>query len=427
MVLSTNGTTEIIGVGMTRIKILFVDENREQLTGLQKLLADDSDRWELFFCEDGMAALDELAQGEFDVIVTDIDMPIIDGSQLLAIVRERYPSLIRIVFSHCSEQRKILRAAQMAHRYVPKPCSASTLRRTIENTLYIHVVLDNDAVRKVLLQTSSLPSVPSAYTKLMEKIDDPDFSVREAAEIISLDVGLTVNVLKQVNQFGFEHSITDIYQAVSLMGLDVIRAIALTTHIFHSIGSLEIPHFSMEKLMQESMLVALFAKQIMLIETKSDENADHAFIAGMLHRLGTLVFVVNFPDKYAAVLDRVYGANRPLIPVENNLIGISHPKIGAHLLALWGMPEPILNGVAFYREPAVIDEPNVGITTAVYAAYHLTLDILDEQDRKESLDLVIDEPFDYRTDSYLVGKNLTKQYSHWREECRVLFQGLLHG
>jgi len=75
----------------------------------------------------------------------------------------------------------------------------------------------------------------------------------------------------------------------------------------------------------------------------------------------------------------------------------------------------------------VIDEPNVGITTAVYAAYHLTLDILDEQDRKESLDLVIDEPFDYRTDSYLVGKNLTKQYSHWREECRVLFQGLLHG
>jgi len=412
---------------VTRIRILFVDENREQLTGLKKLLADDSDRWELFFVEDGLSALELLQDLMFDVIVTDIDMPIINGSQLLLLVKERYPLLIRIVLSNCTDQDKILRVAQLAHRYIPKPCSANTLRRTIDNTLYVYVVLDNDAIRKVLIQTVALPSVPTIYARLMEEMDNPEFSLQDAADLISQDVGLTVNVLKQVNQFGFENPIADIRQAVTLMGLEVIRAIALTTHIFHSIGTVRIPTFSLDKLMQESMLTALFAKQILLVEKAPQELIDYAFVAGMLHRLGTLVFVVNFPEKYTAVLDRVNTANRPLIQVERNLIGISHPKIGAHLLALWGMPEPILNGVAFYREPLIVEESGVGVVAAVYSSYHIMLELLGEQDYKEGLEQNINNPFDYQSDTFLVSKNIVLSYKKWRDECHVLFQGLLHG
>ncbi len=412
---------------MSRIKILFVDENQEQLAGLKKLLTDDNDRWECHFSTSGSEVLDLLAQHTFNVIVTDIVMPILSGNALLSLVREHHPEIIRIIFSDCTDQRTIVRAAQMAHRYIPKPCSASTLRRTIENTLYIHVVLDNESIRKVLIQTTSLPSVPSVYSRLMEQIENPDFSLHDAAELISHDVGLTVNILKQVNQFGFNHSISDIKQAVTLLGLDVIRAIALTTHIFHSIGKLNIPHFSIEKLMKKSMLTALFAKQIMMIENRSRDEIECAFIAGMLHQLGTLVFVVNFSEKYCSVMERVHDAHRPILMVEQNLIGISHPQIGAHLLALWGLPESILNAVAFYREPQILEESKPGVITAVFAAYHLVLEFLEEQDWAETEDITITEQFDYQRSPYILSHNLTERFKIWRDECHILYLGLLHG
>lgn len=396
---------------MTRIKILFVDECEEHLNELKALFVHDDDRWDISYVQDGLTAIELLQEDHFQIVITDITMPIIDGHQLLVIIRERFPDVLRIVFSETNNQEMILKVAPLVHRYIAKPCNHSVLRQTIENTLYLNVVLDNENIRKVLIKTTSLPSVPVVYTQLMNRIEQPDFSLKEAAGLISKDMGLCANILKQVNHLGLPDIITDLDQAVALLGLDVIRGIALTTHIFYSMGNIEIKHFSLQRLMRESMLTGLFAKEIVLLENHPLQLADDAFIAGVLHQLGTLVFITNFPGKYEQVLERVITAGRPIADVETNLIGVSHNQVGAHLLALWGMPETILNGVAFYLFPEELGEKAFCTATAVYGAHIIANSLIDGNE------------YAYRSDKHFESLRLQDNYPQWFERCKLIYEG----
>lgn len=395
---------------MNRIKILFVDENEDHLNELKKLFIHDTDRWDISYVQDGLSAIELLQSEDFKIVITDISMPIIDGHQLLVIIRERFPNVLRIVFSETSDQDVILKVAPLVHRYIAKPCNYEVLSQTIENTLYLNVVLDNENIRKVLIKTTSLPSVPVVYTQLMNRIEQPDFSLKEAATLISQDMGLCANILKQVNHLGLPDTITDLYQAVSLLGLEVIRGIALTTHIFYSMGNIKIKNFSLKRLMKQSLLTGLFAKEIALQEKQSMKIADNAFIAGVLHQLGTLVFITNFPNKYEEVLEQAT-ENRSIIDVEKSLIGVSHCQVGAHLLALWGMPEMILNGVAFYLSPEEFKDKSFCTATAVYAAFKIANSLID------------DTEYEYHTDAHLKSFDLVDHYSLWLERCTSLYEG----
>ena len=74
---------------MTRI--LFVDDEVKILEGLQRMLRPQRREWEMAFAPGGSAALMMLDASPFDVIVSDMRMPEIDGAALLEIVREKYP------------------------------------------------------------------------------------------------------------------------------------------------------------------------------------------------------------------------------------------------------------------------------------------------------------------------------------------------
>ena len=84
---------------MERKHILFVDDERNILQGLQDLLRKQRKQWDMSFALGAGAALEELARTPFDVVVTDMRMPGMDGAELLAHVKERYPSVARIVLS----------------------------------------------------------------------------------------------------------------------------------------------------------------------------------------------------------------------------------------------------------------------------------------------------------------------------------------
>src|SRR5205085_8798952 len=77
-------------------------------------------------------ALDELGCEPYDVVVSDMRMPKIDGARLLARVRELYPTTVRIVLSGQAEMEMVARAAAVAHRLLAKPCDADALVAVIE-------------------------------------------------------------------------------------------------------------------------------------------------------------------------------------------------------------------------------------------------------------------------------------------------------
>ena len=90
------------------------------------------DECELVFATSGGEALQLMATEPFDVIVTDMRMPGMDGAQLLEEVSRIHPKTVRIVLSGQADQDSMFRAVRTTHQYLSKPCNAETLKSTVE-------------------------------------------------------------------------------------------------------------------------------------------------------------------------------------------------------------------------------------------------------------------------------------------------------
>ena len=79
---------------MTRV--LFVDDETRVLEGLQRMLRARRHEWEMVFADNGPSALEACDRLPFDVVVSDMRMPGMDGASLLSEVQRRHPDTVRI-------------------------------------------------------------------------------------------------------------------------------------------------------------------------------------------------------------------------------------------------------------------------------------------------------------------------------------------
>src|ERR1051326_9397901 len=133
-------------------RVLFVDDEQNILDGIKRTLHGMRTEWQMAFSASGEEALKRLEESEFDVIVTDMRMPGMSGSELLTEVRQRYPSIVRIVLSGTVEHDLVLRSATTAHQYLVKPCDASTLRGTLDTALRIREILVSPKLRSLVFR-----------------------------------------------------------------------------------------------------------------------------------------------------------------------------------------------------------------------------------------------------------------------------------
>src|SRR5437870_3924710 len=97
-------------------RILFVDDEPNVLGGLRRMLRPLHQEWTTAFAEGGTLALATLEKEPFDVVVSDMRMPGMDGAQLLEAVRQRYPHMVRIILSGQCDEESGLRALRVAHQ-----------------------------------------------------------------------------------------------------------------------------------------------------------------------------------------------------------------------------------------------------------------------------------------------------------------------
>jgi CheY-like chemotaxis protein len=112
-------------------RVLFVDDDANVRDGLKRMLRPFRHEWEMEFAASGQAALEILSRGTFDVIVTDMRMPGINGAELLAEVARCHPHMVRIVLSGNEDQDLRMKAAVTAHQYLSKPCHGAGLRSMV--------------------------------------------------------------------------------------------------------------------------------------------------------------------------------------------------------------------------------------------------------------------------------------------------------
>src|SRR5579883_2134501 len=91
-----------------RKRFLFVDDDTGFLAGLRQVFSEMSKgTWEIFTTENHSQALALLRQQAMDVIVLDLDMPVMDGLQFLRLLGRSYPGQqVVILTGHVSEEKR---------------------------------------------------------------------------------------------------------------------------------------------------------------------------------------------------------------------------------------------------------------------------------------------------------------------------------
>jgi HD-like signal output (HDOD) protein/CheY-like chemotaxis protein len=335
------------------------------------MLRSQRNEWSCAYAESGANALNLLTGSEpFDLIVSDMRMPGMDGAQLLQEVRKHYPNMVRIILSGQSDQHKIMNAVKPAHQFLAKPIQQDALLSVLKRALALQEVLADEALAKLLSEVESLPGLPDVYTKLMAEIESDESSLEVIGSIIEQDMGMTATILKVVNSafFGIPRKIEKPAQAVSLLGLDVIKALVLSFQLFSSFDLRRIKFFSFDMLWRHSVATGGLAKLIAQEEGLDRWSVDNAFFAGMLHDVGKLPLAAFASEQYKHVLDQVRSEDRLLWEVEVEVLGTSHAEGGAYLMGLWGMPEAIISAIAFHHRPSRLPEDEFSPLTAVHAA-----------------------------------------------------------
>ena len=348
-------------------RVLFVDDEPRQLEGLRRMLHAQRHEWEMTFAPGGEAALALMAASPFDVIVSDMRMPGMDGAKLLARVRELHPQVVRIVLSGHTELSTALRVVPVAHQFLAKPCDAGTLRVAIERACHLKGLLNDDSIRSTVGALRDLPSLPRTYNALTQALSQPDVSLPKIGRIVEQDVGISAKVLQLVNSafFGLAHSITNIEHAVVYLGIDTLRSLTLSVEIFRVFQpKTPLPGFSLEGLERHARLAAHIAARLPVPK----HLADIPMVAGMLHDVGKLILAWKFPERFKNLLAQGAEERCPLYKLEEREYGFSHAEIGAYLLGLWGLPYTLVEAVALHHGPNRVPHENFDALSAVYVA-----------------------------------------------------------
>ena len=331
------------------------------------------------FAEGGLKAMELLLQKPFDVIISDMRMPGLSGVQLLNEVRESYPQMVRIVLSGHSELETILKSITLAHQYLAKPCELETITTTISRACALSEMLSDESMKRIVARMGSLPSLPAIYEELIREIESEESSVDKIGKIIATDVGMTAKILQLVNSafFGLRRQVVNPGQAAALLGMETLKTLILSVHIFSQLNMRPVFQPFLGKLWDHSLKVAGLSKKIAALETRSDEIVESAFMAGMLHDCGKLVLIANFPDSYEQILNQREPANRFSWELEAEVLSTTHSAVGAYLLGLWGLPNPIVESVAFHHQPTDFEHQEFMTLTAVHLADAFCQDELD--------------------------------------------------
>jgi putative nucleotidyltransferase with HDIG domain len=400
-------------------RILFVDDEPMVLRGIARSLRSVRNDWHLEFLPGGPEALEAMERQPFDVVVTDMRMPGMDGAQLLEQLKNRFPSTVRMALSGQSDRATLLRAVGPTHQYLSKPCDAEELKQKIHHALALRDLLDNPTLKEAVSRLEVVPCLPSLHATLSHLLESPNCSITEANAVIVRDLGMTAKLLQLVNSafLGTPSPVASASKAAALMGIDTLRTLILSLRLFVPLetGLNE----ELTEVWEHGFATGTYAQAIAECQSCEPHVVEAAFTAGLLHDIGKLVLAWACSDEYEFALRSKAEKNISTTESEFEVFASTHAQVGAYLLGLWGLPDSIVDAVAWHHEPAQAKPVNFSPLIAVHVA-----SILDNR-RQPAASAVENEVLD---EHLLVDLGLKEQLAVWVRRCEQLNpSGANHG
>lgn len=334
-------------------RILFVDDEPNILKGLQRTLRPYKNYWQMRFAQGGKEALDLMADQDVDIIFTDMRMPGMDGTQLLEQVWKKQPDAIRIILSGQSDEEQLLRTLSTTHQYLAKPCEKKTLVAVLKNVSKLTDLIPKGPIKTQLNRMHALPAMPDNITHLHQALKSRDLSLLKLKKIIATDLAMSAKILQLVN-FSFFNTpgfITDIEDAIGYLGANVIHILVNNNRLYATDVLTHQRILWLKTIHHHCLETEQKAKSLVIQQGLSKNQTDEIAMAARFHDIGKIILAVSFPKDYDRVIKLTEKESAPFFEAEKEIFNLTHSEIGAYLLGLWGMPEPVVAAVAEHHLP----------------------------------------------------------------------------
>ncbi|MCP4645396.1 MAG: HDOD domain-containing protein [bacterium] len=223
---------------------------------------------------------------------------------------------------------------------------------------------DTNKLDYILDEIVTLPSLPTAVARITQLVQNPDADLGEIGKAISADPSIALKTLRLVNSayYGVRQKVSSVGQAVTLLGLKVIKNLVLTATVFDSFQQ------GADQLLRHSVACGIAMKVLTSAKPGASKlEADDAFVFGLLHDIGKIIFEGFLAKEFEDAVQMSRARQIPLYKAEREVIGADHAEMGAVLAIKWKLPDELAGAIAGHHDLNKCEDDNARKLAALLA------------------------------------------------------------
>ena len=210
-----------------------------------------------------------------------------------------------------------------------------------------------------------IPAMSSKVQEVLVLLDQEDVDYRQVEDRVMEDANLTARLLRVANSpmYGLSGQINTIRDACRVLGLRVTKNLVTTAWVMGAFPGDPKGRLDTSALWRHAQGTAALS---VIIANKIRSCQESAFVTGLLHDIGKIVFMAGFPEHYDAVLDYRDEHNVLLREAEQKILKLDHAELGARLAKSWNLPLEVIEGIELHHNP--MSDSHTAAPTIVHCA-----------------------------------------------------------
>ena len=210
-----------------------------------------------------------------------------------------------------------------------------------------------EKILAIINKEQNLPPLPEVLSKIEQKVYDPDTCISDVSSLIYTEPVLSGNLMRLANSVfigGGRDKAEDLDNAIGRLGLKMVLDLAYT---------LELPKISSgNKTINQGAFwkhafgTAICSRAISRLFSQDEDQRENAYLSGLMHDVGILVFLHNIPKEYGDFLEKITNEEKTLEKLETESFGIDHVELGAkYIEKWWPVSELVVDQIKRHHEP----------------------------------------------------------------------------
>lgn len=204
---------------------------------------------------------------------------------------------------------------------------------------------------RLKLRAGELGTLPFVIQNLLQMLSNPNSSAKHLGQVVAADQALSAAVLRLANSayYGFSQKVSDVKQAVTLVGYGSLRELVMSITSYDLIFKHGGMVFDRQELWNHGLSVACAAR--VLARRTRLIPGEVVFVAGILHEIGFTLIDQHAHNLFVKIVSHARKLGQSIVTVERDLMGVTHADVGMWAAQAWNLPPVLQSAIRYHHDP----------------------------------------------------------------------------